>query len=625
MNVRTRLIASLRCAWLAACCAAFAVLASPGAQAAVTPLGPSYPVSGFEIEYALDHPHHIDEQDLLDLEIGLSSAGDAYTAPRPVDRTVRIRLSSLPRGAVLSATAIQHINQFIVSTFNRQGYNGVLVTVPEIDERTGQDTRSGGRTSLTLRIWTGRVSRVTTLADGERFASLSVDERTNNAAHEWIRGRAPVQPGGIRGLLDIEALEDYASKLSRHRSRRVDAELTPGDRAGTTRVNLRVAEHKPWSVYAQYSNTGTSATTKNRQRFGLVHSQLTGRDDVLRVDYTTGDFEDVHAVSGSYEAPFSLRAPDWRYRLRGAYSEFDSSEVGFTSGRFTGEQVLGGGNVSYNAFQSGEFFLDLLAGARWHQMEVDNRQLGSQKDTATFLVPGVGLMGERRTRISDLAFGLDLDLGLTDDDNATLETMGNPKADDQFVMLRWDGSYSFYLEPLIDRAAWEDPSTPGSSTLAHEVALSLRGQWAFNNRLVPQHQRIAGGLFTVRGYKQAAAAGDNLVLGTAEYRFHLPRILSPDAPVSLPAMGDFRVRPQSVYGRPDWDLVFRVFSDAARVLHSERLSSESNETLFSMGGGVEMQLLRNLSLRFDAGHVLSTVGSSENGDTRGHVLATVLY
>ena len=214
-----------------------------GAQAAVAPVGPTYPVSDFVIEYALDHPRHIPEGELLDLEVGLSSAGVAYTAPRPVDRTVRMRLSSLPDGAVLSATAIQHINQYIVSTFNRSGYNGVIVTVPDIDERTGRDLRPGGDTTLRLRVWTGRVSRVTTLADGPRFASLSVDERTNHSAHEWIRERAPVQPGGLRGLLDVDALEDYAARMSRHRSRRVEAELAPGDLPGTSQVIQAVS---PW-------------------------------------------------------------------------------------------------------------------------------------------------------------------------------------------------------------------------------------------------------------------------------------------------------------------------------------------------------------------------------------------
>src|SRR5512145_1682800 len=107
--------ASLRLAGLAMGVA----LAAAGARAAVAPAGPSYAVSGIEIEYALDHPRHIPEADLLDLEVGLASEGDAYTAPRPVDRTVRMRLSSIPPGAVLTATAIQHINQYIVSSFNR--------------------------------------------------------------------------------------------------------------------------------------------------------------------------------------------------------------------------------------------------------------------------------------------------------------------------------------------------------------------------------------------------------------------------------------------------------------------------------------------------------------------------
>jgi hemolysin activation/secretion protein len=615
--------ASLRLAGLAI--AALCALAAPAARGAVAPAAPAYAVSAIEIEYALDHPRHIPEADLLDLEVGLTSAGEAYTAPRPVDRTVRMRLSSIPPGAVLTASAIQHINQFIVSSFNRRGFNGVIVSVPDIEEGSGRDLRAAGRTSLRLRVWTGRVTRVTTLADGPRFASLSVDARTNHTAHEWIRQRAPVQPGGMRGILDIRALEDYAALLSRHRGRRVDAELAPGPRPGSSDVNLRVAEHRPWNAYAQYSNTGTSATTKNRERFGFVHGQLLGRDDVLRLDYTTGDFEDVHAVTGSYDAPVSLDEPRLRYQLRGAYSEYDASEVGFVDSRFLGEQALGEGGVTWNAWQRRQLFVDVSAGGRFHQMKVDNRQLGAN-ETGTFLVPRVGIAAERSGRTSDLHAGLDLEYGWSGDSQTDLEVLGNPLVDKSFVLLHWDGSYTFFLEPVIDRMAWEDPETPASSTLAHEVALALRGQYAFDERLVPQYQQIAGGLFSVRGYKQAAVAADNVVIGSAEYRFHLPRALAPDAdPPRLPWLGAFRTRPETVYGRPDWDLILRVFSDAAQVWSSEAIDSEEDETLLSVGGGVEMQLLRNLSLRLDAGHVLRTVGSSENGDTRGHVLATVMY
>ncbi|MGD8394408.1 MAG: ShlB/FhaC/HecB family hemolysin secretion/activation protein [Candidatus Eiseniibacteriota bacterium] len=623
--------ASLRCAWFAAWC-----VAALAAQGATGPVGPTYPVSDFVVEYALDHPRHIPEVDVLDLEVGLTSVGSAYTAPRPVDRTVRMRLSSLPEGAQLTATAIQHINQYIVSTFNRSGYNGVIVTVPDIDEQTGRDLRPGGDTQLHLRIWTGRVSRVATLADGPRFASLTVDERTNHHAHEWIRERAPVQPGGERGLLDVHALEEYAAALSRHRGRRVDVELSPGPVTGTSDVTLRVAENKPWSVYAQYSNTGTSSTTKNRERFGFSHDQLLSRDDSLRVDYTTGDFDEVTAVNGSYEGPFSLAAPRLRFRLRGLYSKFDASEVGIvdTSSDLHGEQWLGEGDLIANVLQRDELFVDLSAGARYHQMRVNQSDLlGSgglplnrlDRATVDYVVPSVGVQVERSTRISDLHLALGVDAGFTDASKEERAVLGNEPADKDFVLVRGDGSYSFYLEPLIDRFAWEDPSTPESSTLAHEIALSLRGQWALDHRLVPQYQQIAGGFFSVRGYKQASVAGDSLLLGSAEYRLHLPRLFAPAPPPAVPVLGRFRWRPEAVYGQSDWDLIFRLFSDAAQVWVSHPVADESDESLLSVGGGVELQLLRNLSLRLDAGRALSNAGGSEAGDMRGHVLATLVY
>jgi hemolysin activation/secretion protein len=606
---------------------ALALALALGASATAQSHGRSYPVSDFKIEFTLGAPDHIDADALLDLEVGLRADGDVYVAPRPVDRTVRMRLSSLPRNARFSVSAIQHINQYIISTLNRRGYYGVIVTVPEIEEGTGRDLRPPGHTSLLLRIWTSRVTRLTTMADGERFKGLTTDERTDNAAHEWIRERAPVQPGGPKDRVDVQALEDYAAKLSRHPGRRVDVELEAGDRPGTTAVNLRVAESKPWYAYAQYANTGTDATTKNRERLGLVHDQLFGRDDILRIDYVTGDFDSVHSVFASYEAPFSLRAPDWRFELDGWYSKFDASEVGFSGGRFVGEQLSGDARLHVNVFQRHELFVDLVAGGRFQQMYVDNFLL-DESTRVSFLMPQLGLAGDRTTRTSTLLFSAGADAGFTDANETELAILGRANPSRDFALLHFDASFSFYLEPLIDPAAWQDPSTPRSSTLAHEIAVLARGQWAFDNRLVPQYQQIAGGMYTVRGYPQAISVGDNLLLGSAEYRFHLPRIFRPDAtPPEVPGMGQFRARPQHVWGRPDWDLILRIFTDAARVTQNGEsgLANETNDTLWSAGAGVELQLLRNLTVRVDTGVALEDVGSTNRGDTETHVVATLLY
>jgi hypothetical protein len=80
-------------------------------------------------------------------------------------------------------------------------------------------------------------------------------------------------------------------------------------------------------------------------------------------------------------------------------------------------------------------------------------------------------------------------------------------------------------------------------------------------RLVPEFQQVAGGFTTVRGYKQSAVVGDDLALGSVEYR--LPPaapVLARSEPPELPGMGTFRLRPAHLWDVPDWDLIFRVFS-----------------------------------------------------------------
>jgi len=57
------------------------------------------------------------------------------------------------------------------------------------------------------------------------------------------------------------------------------------------------------------------------------------------------------------------------------------------------------------------------------------------------------------------------------------------------------------------------------STLAHELYFSLHGQYAFNNRLVPQAQDVAGGMYSVRGYPESFAAGDSGFAGSLDIGF----------------------------------------------------------------------------------------------------------
>jgi hemolysin activation/secretion protein len=101
-----------------------------------------------------------------------------------------------------------------------------------------------------------------------------------------------------------------------------------------------------------------------------------------------------------------------------------------------------------------------------------------------------------------------------------------------------------------------------------------------------------------------------------------------DDPTKTPFLWDksFRYAPQTVYGRPDWDLILRAFVDAGQVVIASRQTFEHNATLVGAGLGVELQYKQNFNLRIDWGNALTDVKDEVRaGSQRVHISATVLF
>lgn len=598
--------------------------------------GPRYPVAGFRLEYASDHPRHPVLEEFLDIRVKLGQVEDGYVEPREGVPTTEFPLRVAPY-TYYYASAIRAINRQVVEHFNDEGLLGVLVQPAEdqIEPGTGKDLRPEDQADLDLVVRTGRVSEVRTFAAGGR---LEGDERVNAPQHERILEGSPAQPEGERELMIREDLERYTARLNRHPGRRVDVEVSPALEPGGVYLDYMVAEYKPWYAYAQFSNLGTEGTTDFRQRFGFVHTQLTNHDDILRLDYVTGNFDDIHAVVFDYEAPvFGL---DWDGRLRwrafANWSQYESSILGFFDedfDRFEGDTWNAGLQLIANVFQHKELFVDVYGGIRWQHVDADN-QLLDLKGSDDFFIPKVGVIVERQTDTSSFRFNVSYERNIDSvagTTNREINRFGRLNVQEEFDIARAEMQWSFYLEPLLNPSGFEDPSTWLSSTLAHELFFSFRGQFAFGDRLIPNEVMTAGGLYSVRGYPEAATFGDKVIVGTAEYRLHIPRLLRPrSAPATqVPLLGDFRGRPQYVYGRPDWDLIFRVFADAGRTVKIGRIPGEDNDTLLGVGVGLELLLKRNLSIRFDAAQALTPVvgtGDRVNDNSREYRwILTLLY
>jgi hemolysin activation/secretion protein len=608
-------------------------VAAPAARDAAS--DPGYAVDTIRLEYQRQNAGHPSLAEMSrGVAITLGQAPGGYAAPHPDLPAVTLTLADLaappappePAERRFLRSGLQRLLEGVRDALLARGLMGVFVAVdPAHIDAQGRDLRPAGARDLRILVSTTVVTELRTLAEGERIAP---EDRIDHPLHERIRAGSPIQPylgaSSQTDLLRRDLLDDYLFRLSRHPGRRVDAAVAPAEAVGGAALDYRVIENRPLSLYAETSNTGTEATDTWRQRFGLLHTQLTNRDDVLELAYTTATFDELHQVASSYEAPLG----GWeglRWRVFGAWSEFTASDVGLAGDDFTGRSWSAGAELVATVHQRRELFVDLVAGMRVMESRITSPGTGRGRET--FYLPALGVRMEQRNDLRSTSAYAGVEWNVGGVDEADLDRLGRTAADGHWTVLGWDLGHAFYLEPLIDPAGWADPQTPSSSTLAHEVSLSFRGQHAFDRRLIAQLEQPMGGLTTVRGYPESITAGDTALVGTVEYRLHLPRLFAIEAEPRQFLGRPFRLAPQQVYGRPDWDLVFKGFLDVGHAMVSDALPGEGDETLVGAGLGVELHYRRNLFLRVEWGVAVHGLEDRDvdSGESRVHFVATLVY
>ncbi len=619
---------------LAAVAVAF-LAGAAGAAAAAPDDGPAYPVSGIRLRYSLENPSLPPLDGVMNLSVSLGQTDQGYVEPRAGAETVTLRLADIGAGGtakvIFYQSAIRSVGSQIVHFLNTRGIYGVFVS-PDPDDippETGTDLRpqkrpAGEQEVLRLVIYVGKVTRARTVASGDR---IPADQRVNNPAHTWIMENSPIQPGAQPGssegtdLFQKDLLDDYLFELNRLPGRRVDAAISSGGAPGNVSLDYLVNETKPWLAYYQLSNTGTKQTDLWRSAFGFTDNQLTGHDDILTLLAVGSGWsnDDTRAVSGSYEIPI-LRPDLLRLRFYGSWSKYAASDIGVTSENFYGTDSTVGAEVIGNVYQHKLWFLDAVAGARWEYVSVENQTLdiNGRED---FFIPSIGLRLQRTTPAATTQASVSYEgnvSAIADTQTSELPPLGRMDTDSTWQVVKWNARESFFLEPLLCDAGTEP-------TLAHEIVMLFRGQ-ATQNRLIPQEEEVAGGLYTVRGYPEEDAVGDTVVIASLEYDCHIPRLLSPRAePCHVPVVGDFRCYPPQKSIPPDWDFIIRPFLDYGQTWNSQEEPTEQNETLVGTGVGAELQIRKNLSIRVDWGIALTHTQDTKAGSSVVNFVLTLAY
>lgn len=602
------------------------------------PEAPAYLVGAIVIKYGLDHPSLPSIDDLVKREVTLGRTDAGYVSPggNVEKETISIEEVSLRAPQRWSSRAIFEVSKALLDEMNQRGIIGVVVTPIETefappgenDPAWGKDVRKPGQTAITLLIKVALVGELRTLAFGDR---IPFERRVNAEEHAKILDFSPVQifhPDDEERLdiIEKDVLDDYVFRLNRHPGRRVDLAIAAAAEPDKLALDFLVNENKPWLLYFQVSNTGTKTTNEWRERFGYQNNQLTGADDILSIDYVTAGFDASHAVSLSYERP--LWGDVIKGRVFGSYNQFTASDVGFAGEEFEGDGFTFGGELVANLYQYRELFLDAYAGLRYQNVSVNNKAVGIEGEES-FLLPNFGLRVERSTQTATTSASIGLEFNSGDiigTDRTEIEKLGRLQVDENWTVFQWDATHAFYLDPIIFGESWNDTSPSGNATLAHEVLLAFRGQHAFDNRLVPNFEQVLGGAYTVRGYPESIVAGDTVILGSAEYRLHIPQALGYDSEPGKLFGETFRYTPQQPYGRADWDLIAKGFVDAGKAINSNRQSFESDESLLGAGFGFEFSYKRYLNIRTDFGWALDEIdGQVKSGASRVHFVATLLF
>lgn len=598
--------------------------------------GYAYPVEDLVYVYPFAHDDLPDLELIDDIVVLLCWAQDGWVAVVENEPVIAVRLGDIGANGAegIYGSALATINQGIRDHLESEyGLIGHLVTpdATEVAYQTDrQDLREAGDTELTIMVWRAVIGDVRTVAHGDRLAEkVDADDDTSNvnrSEHIRLKDRFQVESGD---LLTREAIDDEIHRLNRHPGRRVDAAIAPSAEPGQVIVDYLITEPRPWNAYIQTGNTGSESTDEWQQRFGYVNRQLIGRDDVLQLDFVTTAFDETNVFLGSYT--FDV-GPKSRLKLFGRWNEYTARDVGLGFENFKGDGYELGAELAINVWQDGAKFVDFIAGVRFEHIHVENRLFLIEGED-DFLLPYVGVRYQKRTPVHS-AFGqltVESNWGsVVGSSKGEVQALGRFGADDDFTILKAQLSHSFFLEPILNPTGFRGEQGPDGMTLAHEIALNFRGQYSFNSRLVPNFEYVTGGFHSVRGYPESAAVGDDGIMGSVEYRFHLGR--------SLPASSDagtlfgqpFRSARSRPYGSADWDVIFKGFLDAAFVSPNDAPFFENSETLVGIGVGIETRLKQNLTLRLDYGMAFTNIGeglsqTTNVGDTRLHFSAQLVF
>jgi hemolysin activation/secretion protein len=418
---------------------------------------------------------------------------------------------------------------------HQNGYPTALVNIPEQTVEDGV---------VRLEVIESKIRRVKT--SGNRYFTR---ERLLNMMPAF-------RPGEI---LFLPAVKQQLARVNRNPDLKVAPVLMPGKKLGTVDVEFKIKDKLPLHGGLEYNNRSTHATSDTRLNASLRYDNLWQKEHSLSLQYQTApeETEEVQLLVASYGMPSPFDKDDL-LTLYGLVSDSDTATAEGISVK--GKGLILGLRYMIILPPLESLYHDLVLGIDYKDFD---DTIADEIETPLQYLP----LCAKYTAVLPDAWGqTSLSWGVT----FNLRQASSDENDFEEKRRATDGNF-FYTTLELQR----DQKLFGGSRLW----LKADGQLA-DQALISNEQYSAGGIESVRGYKESEVVGDDAVHGIAELRL-------PDLGALLGIAGWIEFNPY-------------LFYDIAAVRLQDPVSGEDpNTTIAGAGVGGRGYLLKWFEYQLD--------------------------
>lgn len=454
------------------------------------------------------------------------------------------------RDLPLTFADLLSIETDLTKFYQEQGYINSGVVIP------AQDV---GKSKILVQIVEGSIEELNVRVDG-RLKENYVRSRLNRGI------KSPLNIKQLQAALQLLQLDPLIENLN--------AELSVGSRRDRWVLNVDVNQANAFRPLLFINNSRTPSVGSFQRGIELTHNNLTGYGD--RFNFTFKNTDGSDDFDFNYTIPFNSLNGTVGVRYRFINSDiieppFDDLNIESETDEYkviVRQPII----VTATPDSTEELALGVEFSRQANETTLENRPFplsAGANDNGETRISALRLFQDwtRRTRQDVFAARSQFNVGL--------DVLGATINEDQP-----DGTFFSWRGQL----QWLRQLNANSN-----INLLLRSDLQFSaNDLVPLEQFSLGGIDSVRGYRQDSLLGDSGIFTSAEVRIPVVR---------------WDNRQSSFSAIP--------FLDVGTVLGGDENNNQNQDTLVSVGVGLQLLLNDNLSARLDWGIPLIEVENSD--------------